>query len=246
MYLYNLSIPLGMLSFIHKLGLISLFAAAMALIETAVVIYLRTLYFPTGFGFPLLPVPPFIALVEIGREIATLIMLFCIGGLAGKRFYEQLGWTLYTWALWDLFYYLFLKILIQWPESLLSWDLLFLIPWPWAGPVLAPMINALFMLLLGLMLIRLSTKKPQVKTGIFFWLLLGSGSVMALWAYLQAYFYAVFSHSHWPHLQQADYLHQLMDQIIHVYPAHFHWPLFIAGVCCHLAAILLLGLANRQ
>jgi membrane protein implicated in regulation of membrane protease activity len=57
-------------------------------------------------------------------------------------------------AIWDIFYYIFLWLLIGWPESFFTWDILFLLPVTWVGPVLAPVINSLTMIVLaGLILL---------------------------------------------------------------------------------------------
>src|SRR5436190_14320204 len=88
--------------------LLSLFSIAMGFMESAVVIYLRELYYPDGFKFPLVPIPPHIALVEFLREAATLIMLVIIGGIAGKNPTQRFCFFLFCFAVWDLFYYIFL------------------------------------------------------------------------------------------------------------------------------------------
>ncbi|MBE0653305.1 MAG: hypothetical protein IH594_05880, partial [Bacteroidales bacterium] len=110
----------------RKILYVSLFAIAIAFLETAVVIYLRELMYPEGFRFPLAPISPDLALTEILREASTLIILVMIGALAGKKLVDGFAWFLYTFALWDLFYYVFLKVMIGWPESIMTWDVLFL------------------------------------------------------------------------------------------------------------------------
>jgi hypothetical protein len=42
-------------------------------IWSAVVVYLRALYYPRGFGFPLEEMSLFIYLIEVGREAATIL-----------------------------------------------------------------------------------------------------------------------------------------------------------------------------
>ena len=54
-----------------------------------------------------------------------------------------------SFGVWDIFYYVFLRLLIGWPESLATWDLLFLVPVPWIGPVIAPVLVSLSMILAG-------------------------------------------------------------------------------------------------
>jgi hypothetical protein len=100
----------------------------MGFLEAIVVVYLRQLYFPEGFDFPLNPIPPKILAIEWLREITTLVMLVSIGIIAGKNFLQRFSYFLYCFAVWDIFYYVALKLLLNWPPSLLTWDLLFLFP----------------------------------------------------------------------------------------------------------------------
>jgi hypothetical protein len=119
------------------------FGAAMAYLEAAIVVYLRFLYYPRGFHFPLVQIPPFVALTEIGREAATIVMLWFAARMAGQNFKERFALFIYSFGVWDIFYYVWLKVLLNWPQSWLEWDILFLIPLPWVGPWLAPVIVSL-------------------------------------------------------------------------------------------------------
>jgi hypothetical protein len=65
-------------------------------------------------------------------------MLSAIGCLAGRGWVDRLAWTAVAFGVWDLFYYAWLWVFIGWPHSPATWDVLFLIPVPWAGPVWAP------------------------------------------------------------------------------------------------------------
>jgi hypothetical protein len=84
--------------------------------------------------------------VELGREFATLLTLAAAGLLVSRTW---LAGFAVAFGIWDIAFYGFLKIFINWPESLLTWDLLFLLPVPWCGPVIAPMIVAATMIALG-------------------------------------------------------------------------------------------------
>ena len=112
----------------------------MAYIESAVVVYLRHLYYPEGFRFPLAFIPGEIYAIELGRELGTLVMLFTLSWLSGRDRWERFLHFCFLFGVWDLFYYLWLKLFLGWPESLLTWDILFLIPLPWLAPVLAPVL----------------------------------------------------------------------------------------------------------
>lgn len=121
---------------------LTIFAVAFALVEAAVVVYLRQLFYPEGFSFPLKPIAPDILKVEMFREAATLAMLGAAGAMAGKNGWQKFAFFIYAFGLWDIFYYVWLKVFLNWPESFLTPDLLFLVPVIWWGPVLAPMIVA--------------------------------------------------------------------------------------------------------
>src|SRR5581483_109970 len=114
----------------HKRWLIvALYAAAMAWVEAAVVYYLRTMidriepYQPNP-----LPVIGGLGPVEMAREFSTLLMLFTVGVLAGKTWRERLGYSAIAFGVWDIFYYVFLKLMCGWPHSVFDWDILFLLP----------------------------------------------------------------------------------------------------------------------
>lgn len=132
----------------------TIYAVAMGVLEAAVVIYLRRLYFPGGFRFPMRMVETDIMIVELWREAATLVMLFAVGSLAGRTRAERFAYFIYCFGIWDLVYYGFLKLMLDWPESLLTWDILFLLPVPWVGPVVAPCIVAVTMCAIALTAIR--------------------------------------------------------------------------------------------
>jgi hypothetical protein len=146
--------------FTPKIIAILLFGIAFGYIEAAVVIYLRQIYSPEGFNIPFYPylfyfgssinIPLYLSLsnylVEILREAATMIVLVTFSYLAGKQFLERLAIFLFTFAVWDIFYYTFLFLIIRWPPSLLTMDILFLIPVPWLTPVIMPITASLIMI----------------------------------------------------------------------------------------------------
>src|SRR5947209_15065380 len=117
----------------------------MAYVESAAVLYLRTIYGgidPVGpRTTPFNPLPDFIA-IEIGREAATFVMLGAVGYLAGTTLKSRIGAFAVALGVWDIFYYVFLWLFARWPASLLAPDVLFLIPLPWWGPVISPVLVA--------------------------------------------------------------------------------------------------------
>ena len=137
----------------NKIITITAFAIAMGFLESAVVVYMREILYPSGFEFPLSPIPVNLAITELLREVATLIMLVTIGIIVAKRFSTGLAWFIYSFAIWDIFYYVFLKLLLGWPESVMTWDVLFLIPTTWTGPVLSPVLVSLTMILLAIVIL---------------------------------------------------------------------------------------------
>ncbi len=144
-------------SFCWLLVLIS-FGAAFGYIEAAVVVYLRGLFYPTGFVFPIpdftkMPGSRLCVLTEIGREAATIVLLTTSAWLMARSLRVRLAVFLILFAVWDIFYYVWLKAILNWPMSLFDWDILFLIPSTWAGPVLAPVITSLLMCVIAAILL---------------------------------------------------------------------------------------------
>jgi hypothetical protein len=135
---------------LKRLSIAILFSVAFAYIESAVVVYLRAIFHPDGFSFPL---PVFelnplwrrLLLTEVGREAATLVIIATGGWLFGRNRRQQWAYTLVIFAIWDIFYYVWLKVLLDWPASIMDWDILFLIPVVWASPVLYPVLVSLAM-----------------------------------------------------------------------------------------------------
>jgi hypothetical protein len=131
---------------------VALYAIGMAYVESAAVLYLRTIYGgidPVGPRHPpLVPVPDFVW-IEIGREAATMVMLAAVGYLAGTSMAGRIGAFAVAMGVWDIFYYVFLWLFAGWPSSPLAPDVLFLIPLPWWGPVISPIVTAAIIVLAG-------------------------------------------------------------------------------------------------
>jgi len=152
---------------------LTIFSIAMGLLETAVVVYLRELFYPDGFSFPLNTIDnQTIAITELLREAATIIMLIGVGYMFGRNFLTRFAGFLYSFAIWDIFYYIFLKMLLNWPESLFTWDVLFLIPVTWVGPVIAPVIVSLTMILYALVFIYKDNKAKNFKLNTKDWIII--------------------------------------------------------------------------
>jgi hypothetical protein len=146
-----------------------LFSIAFAWVESAVVVYLREIYFDGDFKFPLVVfweegkhiIDPLVR-IELGREIATIIMLVAAGCLAGKNGLQKFCYFMVSFGIWDIFYYIWLYVMEGWPESLMTWDLLFFVPLPWVGPVITPMIIALTMIVAGSLIISLDDRGYRI------------------------------------------------------------------------------------
>lgn len=126
------------------------YALAMAWVEAAVVYYLRTMVDRID-PHQANPLPIFggLGTAELVREAATLLMLLMVGILAGSSRRSRLGYTAIAFGVWDIFYYVFLNVLCGWPHSVFDWDVLFLLPLPWWGPVLAPVLISGLMIAWG-------------------------------------------------------------------------------------------------
>jgi hypothetical protein len=143
-----------------------LLAIALAYVESAVVVYLREIFYPDGFTFPITdfnvhPRWKVLFVVELIREMATLVILATGAYLTAASWSSRSAHFLTLFGVWDIFYYVWLKLLIDWPATLFDWDVLFLIPITWAGPVMAPILISLIMVIFaGLILYREGSEKP--------------------------------------------------------------------------------------
>lgn len=160
------------------------FSIAMGFLESSVVIYLREIYYPDGFRFPMVKIEEKITLVELCRELATIIMLWGVAYVAGKTFLHRFVYFCFCFAVWDILYYVFLYAFLQWPESLFTWDILFLIPVPWIGPVWAPMLISLTMIVAGIFYIQRLEKKNDFKIKKTHWLFLICGAAFVLLSFV--------------------------------------------------------------
>lgn len=168
----------------RKLSGIIVFGIAFGLVEAAVVVYLRSIGYPEGFGFASGRLPADILRVEIIREGATILMLVTAAHLAGKSPLGRFGAFLTVFGVWDLFYYVWLKVFLGWPETLLDGDILFLIPGVWAGPVLAPVMVSLAFVGCGSWIFwREETDRP-VRTRPMDWIVELAGALVIIASFL--------------------------------------------------------------
>jgi hypothetical protein len=143
----------------EKVLFLCVFAAAMAFVEAAVVLYLRTLI-GAGPLFPMKDLPPATVTLEIAREAATLVMLLAAACLAVRGGARRLGAFLLLFSVWDAFYYLWLRVASGWPSGVTDWDILFLIPFPWVGPVWSVLLLCAGMLLFSVLFLGTPENAP--------------------------------------------------------------------------------------
>jgi hypothetical protein len=161
---------------------VTIFAIAMAWVESACVYDLRVLvnrmdpYQPNP-----LPITGALGAIELAREAATLVMLAAVGWLAGRTLRERLAYGAIAFGVWDIFYYVWLRVMSGWPSSLLDWDVLFLLPLPWWGPVLAPLSIAVLMIVWGTLTIA---PAPAINRRSRFWPAAGLGAALALYVFM--------------------------------------------------------------
>ncbi len=213
-----------------KLLLILIFASAMGMLEAVVVVYLRFMFYPGGFRFPLAVIPDSIAKAELLREICTIIMLLALAWLAGKDKVQIFSFFLFSFAVWDIIYYAGLKLLLDWPQSFFTWDILFLIPIPWVGPVLAPLIASFTMIILALLFLFLTNRSIAFKANKKEWLLIYLGAavifVSFIWDYAQA-----FTVNHVSINIFSSGSRDSLNRIIAMYiPYQFRWEIFWTGI----------------
>ncbi len=148
-------------SLIRSIIWVGIFGIAMAFIESAVVVYLRLHYYPNGFSFPLVLVDQKVFFTEFVREAATVVMLLCVSVMNGRNFWQKFSYFIFAFGVWDIFYYIWLKVLLHWPATLFDWDIFFLIPLPWIGPVIAPLLISMLMIISGIMILQLEHRTKQ-------------------------------------------------------------------------------------
>ena len=220
----------------NRLVIITSFAIAMGFLETAVVIYMREILYPGGFQFPLSPIPVEMAVTELLREVATLVMLVTVGILAARRFSTGFAWFIYCFAIWDIFYYIFLQLLIGWPGSLMTWDVLFLIPTTWTGPVLSPVLVSLTMILLALVILVHAERGKETRIRRGEWLGLIAGSLVLIFGFVFDYSQHMLDHFSlfgMLQLKNPEVLRVAMQYI----PCSFPWWIFGIGETVILATI---------
>jgi hypothetical protein len=202
-------------SFRARIGWLTLFAAAFGFLEAAVVVYLRALYYPQGFSFPLHVLTPSdpLAVTEVVREACTLLMLLGAASLTARTAWGRFGAFAFAFGVWDIVFYLGLKAVLGWPPSLATWDVLFLIPGIWTGPVWSAAGIALLLTVCGAMILRQEVANAIPRIRWQHWLGASCSLIVLLTAFL------------WNHRTAYE----------GGVPGWFPWPVWLAGVALGLA-----------
>ena len=163
-----------------------------------------------------------------GTLVATLVMLLGVGLLAGRDWRSRWGYAAVAFGTWDIFYYLFLRIITHWPHSVLDWDILFLIPLPWWGPVLAPVIIAVLMIVWGTLASQFDLESYRFGSYWRPWLLGSMGMALALYLFMA------------DSLKVASQGREAIRQVL---PKEFAWRWFV--IAAILMSVPVLALARK-
>ena len=207
------------------------FAVAMAWFEAATVYYLRVLVDRvTPYQPNPLPLRGVLGEVELVREAATLVMLLTLGMLAGATWRARLGYTAVAFGVWDILYYVFLRLMSGWPQSIFDWDILFLLPLPWWGPVLAPVCIAVLMIVWGTQASLSAGDSVTTGRTRTIWSVSALGIALALYVFM------------------ADSLRLASsgeDAVRNFLPTEFNWPVFCAALVLMATSLLETGWRAR-
>jgi hypothetical protein len=222
-------------------GLVA-FGIGFGFVEAAVVVDLRAFLRPisraSGLNsedgvFPMLtidqldrdaPVAARLMRIEILREAATLLMLAGVGLAAGRTLLQRFSAFLVAFGIWDLTYYLFLKLLLGWPASVWTWDVLFLIPVPWAAPVFAPVVVAAPMVIAGSAVLLLEASGQPFRVTRWQWAAVCGGGAILILAFC------------W------DWRNVAAGGL----PGPFPWPIFLVGEMIALGGFVHASWATRS
>ncbi len=214
-----------------------LFSVAMAFLESAVVVYIRELLYPDGFKFPLATMDSSLALTEIIREAATIIMLAGAAVISGKTFSQRFAWFLFCFAVWDIFYYIFLKIIIGWPSSLFEWDVLFLIPVTWTGPVISPLIVAGLMIILAMVIIYFSSSGTDTRISRTEWIMLVTGAFVLILSFAWDYSGFILGNYSFSELWNLPDSESFFELAVKYVPRKFNYFIYFSGIAIIILAI---------
>ena len=196
---------------------LTLFTITFGFCESALVYYLHDLFYPDGFSYPFLPFHTKMLIVDMVREIAATLVIVVVVCMAARGLWRRFALFMYVFGLWEILYYAWLYLLEGWPKSLLSNDLIFLVPVPWSGPVLAPLLISVFLILSAAVIIYFELKTGRFAPGWVPPALTLLGWALMLYAFM------------------VDFMKVYERQI----PGPYRWDLFAVGMALWAAAILM-------
>ncbi|MDD2707851.1 MAG: hypothetical protein PHV34_07550 [Verrucomicrobiae bacterium] len=203
-----------------QLGWVFVFAVAMGLLEGICVIYLRRLLIPVGATVEQLGPPISRWPVEVVREFCTIVMLLAVAWVAGFNWRSRLAHFFFMFGVWDILYYVALWWFGGWPSSIMEWDCLFLIPKPWYGPVLAPVLISLYFM------VGCCVALAHEKWGCSLRVTLPAFGLQILAMFIW----------YWSFVKDSDAIKAYGYEGV-----HYSWWLFAAGLVCGLASLWLAG-----
>jgi hypothetical protein len=211
--------------------LIVVFAIGMAWVEAASVYYLRAMVDRIDpYQENPLPIRGVLGSVELVREAATLVMLLTVGMLAARPWHKRLGYTAIAFGVWDIFYYAFLRLICGWPRSLVDWDILFLLPLPWWGPVLAPVCIAVLMIVWGTLATQATDHGAATSLTWTSWSSSSIGIALALYVFMADSLLTVY---------------QGLDVTRQVLPRTFNWAVFCVALTLMAVPVAQIGWRMR-
>jgi len=211
-------------SLLPRLMCVGILAVALAYTEACVVVYLREaiapvrrVHFPSAVHevLPLLTTQqladagvqfPRLLIAEVTREMTPILVLLAMAWGLRRRKGELVAFFLLGFGVWDIFYYVFLKVLLGWPASLATWDVLFLIPTAWVAPVWAPLVVAATLALTGLAILYRGGGRPAGRRPLPAWFMIVLGTGLILTSFF---------------LRTGEAFHTVAPR--------FDWPWFLAG-----------------
>jgi hypothetical protein len=189
---------------IRVLSGLVLFGISFGYVEAALVVYLRAVEEP------------------IRREVFgedppdAVFPLLTVGQLGARNFRQWLAGFMIAFGVWDVFYYVFLKLLVDWPASLGTWDILFLVPVPWVGPVISPVLVAASMIVAGTVVLWRESAARPIRFRWFHWAAIFAGALVIVVAFCWDY----------------------QNAMAGAWPGPFNWPLFASGLIVGLLGFL--------
>ena len=182
-----------------KIVALVLFAVAFGYLEAAIVVYLRTIYQPIRVGlhpgrsvddlFPLITLDELKRhgwqyerqlYIELGREFSTLVMLAAVAWVACRSRRQWFAAFALMFGVWDVFFYAFLYLAIGWPASIWEWDILFLLPTVWAGPVIAPVLVSVGLIIGGAWVLVCEGRDRPCRLPLWCWAGMTAGGLIVI------------------------------------------------------------------